>query len=139
MSKLAIRHSAEMLAQVSVVMALHKEIKQEKFGNAGTVENFVEDLSKRMSQRLDRHGSLKDKDALTSASIEDLPIEKYAKIPVDKLPALKELHWLSDDGKAYRLADLPKEGAFPNLSPDSEALVRGLVMKHGLVDINTKH
>lgn len=139
MSKLAIRHSPEMLAQVSVVMALHKEIKQEKFGNAGTVENFVEDLSKRMSQRLDRHASLKDKDALTSASIEDLPIEKYAKIPADKLPALKELHWLSDDGKAYRLADLPQEGPFPDLSPDSEALVRGLVMKYGLVDINTKH
>ncbi len=139
MKKMALSYDTEMLAQVSVIMAIHKELKQERFGNAGAVENFVEDLSKQMSSRLNREGSLNDKVKLTTATAEDIPVDKYAKLPFDKLPRLTDLHWIDSEGKTYKFKDLPKDGEFPDLSPDSLELVRGLVKKHDLVDISTEH
>jgi stage V sporulation protein K len=139
MKKLQLEHTPEMLAQVSVVMALHKAIKQEKFGNAGSVENFVEDLSKRMSQRLVREETLADKRALAATRLDDLPVEKYAKLPFTELPPLSELEWQDDEGRSYTFSQLPQSGNFPSLSPNSEARVRQLVEEHGLVDISTEH
>ncbi len=137
MKKLAFVPSPEMLGHVSVIMAINKELKQERFGNAGTVENLVEDLSKKMSQRLDKANTLDNKLALSSCGVEDLPSEKFAKLPLSELPPLSSLTWIDGQGKEVASKDLRLSGEFPNLSERSMTAIRELILKRSLVDIET--
>ncbi len=139
MDKLTLRYTPELLGYASVALAMNKELSQEKFGNAGTVENLVEDLTKRMSTRIVRNNLLRDKEALTKTSMEDLPTELYAGLAVSELPALAELTFIGSDGKTVHGNELTLDGEFATLSPESELRLKQLVHERKLELINTDY
>jgi stage V sporulation protein K len=139
MKKYSMDYSPAMLGYVSAILAINKELKQERFGNAGTVENLVEDLSKRMSQRIDREGLIGSKKALIEATLQDLPSEIFAKLSISELPDIDSLRWVDASGKEFRYNEIDPKNEFPNLSENSLELLREVVRQHSLVDIETGH
>jgi hypothetical protein len=134
MNKLVMNYPPEMLAQTSVVLAMNKELKGERFGNAGTVENVVEELSKRMSSRLVHEKRLGDKKALTQAESDDLPCEKFCRLPLGELPPLERMRWVTNDGKEVTCDKLSGKGEFPSLSQESVEILRHIIAERKIVD-----
>lgn len=124
MKKKEFKPERDFLAAASMLLAVAKEKEGEQFGNGRTVRNMFEKTYKGpMASRLVKEEKLKDREALRTPLVRDLPFEDVSGLGRDKFPPLEKLSWVDETGKMYRYNELPLDGPFPSLTQESVHLL----------------
>ena len=130
LDKQVTRYDSQLLGAVSVLLELTRAREGNKFGNARTVEKVINDLNYRNSARLKMQNLMQDEQAhKTPPLVEDLPFADVAQIDFSQLPPLTEFTWVDSAGNSLSINELPLDGSFPALSPESIELAAAIVNK----------